>query len=205
MINTQKIKTLTRMSLIAGALVAFVLIQSLTADALSSSSVRHVRNTSAAKQCQIDKYLHKKGKGQFKVSARSVVNAANRFNVNPALMVGIAHQESDLGKTIGNKKVNRNPGNVKTPQNILQKAGIRSKGYDSEGHVKFSSWYDGWKGMAELLDRDYAPYGRETAYEIVTHGWAEANHEGWAETVEQTISEINAIDCGSRNIKQRIW
>lgn len=163
--------------------------------AISKNNVHHIQNTDI-RQCQLKKYLKKNAKGPIRSHADEIMRASRRYNVNPAFLAGIAKQEGGLGKTIysGDRK-NRNPGNIKTPKNILKSQDIGIRGYDESGHVKFKTWQGGWFGLAEVLNRDYIPYGRETAHDVVTHGYAEANQDGWAATVNETIDAIDRVHC----------
>lgn len=181
------------------AVIAVASVAQVETRAVSISSKHHIQNR-YFEECQVKKYLRANGKGIFRSQADEVMKASLRYNINPAFMVGVARQEGGLGHTIQPSDMrNRNPGNVKTPRDILAKEGIRIKGFDETGHTKFRKWQDGWYGMAEVFSRNYIPYGRTTAYEVVTNGYAEANHSGWAAAVNETIERIDSVNCKDRS------
>lgn len=126
----------------------------------------------------------------FSGTGTDLVAAAQEFSVSPALMIGISRAEGTLdGNGLG--VPNKNPGNIKTDLSTLEKAGIPSKGKDSQGHVIFPDWQSGWRGHAHLLRTFYLSKERTTVEAIAeiyfTNKTVEQN---WINVVKSTMKEV---------------
>lgn len=124
-------------------------------------------------------------------TGEDLLAAAQEFNVSPAFMIGIAAAESSLGK-YGRAVPNRNPGNIKTSTKTLVAAGFIEgydfTGHDSENHVIFTNWRNGWRGLAEVLRRNYFDKGKTTVQGIAEGGYLTGDKERWTDNVTRTMN-----------------
>lgn len=149
-----------------------------------------LRNPNAVSSAGIASFLAKNN-SPMEDYASAFIEAAKKYQINPALLVGISGAESSFGKS-GRGKNNMNPGNVKTSSARLRAAGLSFTGHDDQGHVQFSSWRDGILGMAEVLQRNYFSKGRDTLAKI-SKIYLEGDKQSWMNNINIIMRKI----CGS--------
>jgi hypothetical protein len=139
---------------------------------------------------EIEAFLESR-KSPLKGTGDALLAAAQEFGVNPALMLGIAAAESSLGKN-GRAVDNHNPGNIKTSEASLLAAGFQRGadflGHDDQGHVIFSNWAAGWRGLAEVLRRFYLDNKRKTL-EDIAEKYLTGNKPNWIRNVTATMNQ----------------
>jgi len=145
----------------------------------------NLSNSMALSESDISNFL--KG-SPLQPYAKSFLEAAQRYNVNPALLLAISVQESSLG-TAGRGAVNFNPGNVKTSAELLNQEGIKYTGFDNLRHTKFTSWPDGIMGLAHKLNYNYLSKGRNTV-EKMSEIYLEGDKQDWINGVNKNLNKL---------------
>lgn len=156
-------------------------------DNIVSGKCGDLQNPNAISAQEIKTFLEKNN-SPMKNDANAFMEAAQKYKVNPALLLGISGAECSFG-TAGAGKTNLNPGNVKSSSSTLRAAGISFRGHDSRGHVIFSSWRDGIIGMAEVLRRNYLDKGRTDLIAISQH-YLEGNKQNWINGINSIIKKV---------------
>jgi len=156
-------------------------------DNVISGKCGDLQNPNAISAQDIKTFLEKNG-SPMKNDANAFIEAAQKYKINPAFMLGISAAESSFGKA-GAGKSNMNPGNVKTSSSTLRAAGISFRDHDTRGHVMFSSWRDGIMGMAEVLRRNYFNKGRDNLSKIASI-YLKGNKQGWINNITAIIKQI---------------
>lgn len=104
-----------------------------------------------------------------------IVKTADRFNVDPYLVVAIAQQESNLGKI--------------TPPSCYNAWGW---GIHTASTLCFDSWQEGINTFTEGLSEKYLAYGLKTPEEIMTRYNATSPGGAWAKGVTQFLEELES-------------
>lgn len=152
-----------------------------------SGSCGNMQNPDAVAGTAIQNFLQKNS-SPMTSSAAAYMAAAKKYNLNPAMLIGIAYQESSLGKA-GRGARNKNPGNVKTSSASLQRAGINFSGHDDQYHAIFPTWEDGIMAQAEVLRRNYFDKGRNTLAKIAEI-YLEGNKTEWVNTIITIMNKL---------------
>lgn len=106
-----------------------------------------------------------------------IVKTADRFNLDPYLVIAIAQQESNLGKLM--------------PPNCHNAWGW---GIHSAGTLCFDSWNEGINTFVSGLAEKYVAYGLKTPEEIMTKYNATSPGGAWAKGVNQFLEELQTGD-----------
>lgn len=104
-----------------------------------------------------------------------IVKTADRFALDPYLVVAIAQQESNLGKLM--------------PPNCHNAWGW---GIHSEGTLCFDSWQEGVNTFISGLAEKYLAYGLHTPEEIMTKYNSTSPNGAWAKGVNQFLTELQS-------------
>ncbi len=107
--------------------------------------------------------------------AGKIVGTANKYGVDPYLVVAIAQQESNLGKI--------------TPPNCHNAWGW---GIHSAGTLCFDSWDEGIETFVRDFSDKYVAYGLKTPEEIMTKYNATSPGGAWAKGVQQFLDELQS-------------
>lgn len=104
-----------------------------------------------------------------------IVKIADRFELDPYLVVAIAQQESNLGKLM--------------PPNCHNAWGW---GIHKAGTLCFDDWHEGINTFVSGLAEKYLAYGLRTPEEIMTKYNATSPGGAWAHGVNQFLNELNS-------------
>ncbi len=121
----------------------------------------------------INKYLHHYG-SPMEGMGDYIVNVADRFEMDPYLVVAIAQQESNLGKLM--------------PPDCHNAWGW---GIHTAGTLCFDSWNEGINTFVSGLAEKYIAYGLRTPEEIMTKYNATSPGGAWAIGVNQFLDELH--------------
>ena len=102
-----------------------------------------------------------------------IVQTADKYNVDPYLVVAIAQQESNLGKI--------------TPPDCYNAWGW---GIHTAGTLCFGSWKEGIDTFTSGLSQKYLAYGLHTPEEIMTKYNPSSPGGAWANGVNQFLTEL---------------
>ena len=127
-----------------------------------------------ARPLNINRYLKKWG-SPMEGMGHYIVKTADKYHIDPYLIVAIAQQESNLGK--------------KTPPNCFNAWGW---GIHSQGTLCFSSWYEAIDTFAKGISEKYYAYGLKTPDEIMTKYVPHSPNGAWAKGVNQFLEELNS-------------
>lgn len=153
----------------------------------SSGSCKDLRNGNSTSEKKIYEFLKKKDSPMASAS-KAIVQAGQKYSINPSLLVAISYQESSLGKA-GRGARNKNPGNIKASRSSLASQGITSVGSDNQRHTIFASWDDGATGLAYILNKTYLSKGRTTLPKIAEI-YLEGNKQEWVSTVDKILGDL---------------
>jgi len=173
----------------------------------SPNQCTELANANSVTSQQIEQYLTKKDaykaleglpadETRFDATGAQIAQAASEFSINPALMIGIFNAESSFvrNRAAHITRKARNPGNVKivNPDELEE---ARSKGVqltgEVEGHTKFPSWAEGFRGLGLKLRINYFNKGRITV-SAIAEIYLTGDADRWAQTVTKTMNEVLA-------------
>jgi len=120
----------------------------------------------------IEKYLRRYNSPLLPY-AGIIVSSAEKSGIDPKLIVAIAQQESNLGKS--------------SPENCFNAWGW---GIHSEGTLCFDSWNEGINTFVSGLAEKYLAYGLRTPEEIMTKYNATSPGGAWAKGVNQFLKDL---------------
>ena len=138
----------------------------------ASTTIKTAVQIEDARPVMIDQYLTRydsplAGYGQF------IVQAAERYDVDPYLFIAIAQQESNLGK--------------KMPSSDCYNAW--GYGIHSRGTLCFTSWEEGIETVLKGLSNKYLERGL-TDPEDIMRTYTPFSNGSWASGVDQFIEEL---------------
>jgi hypothetical protein len=127
-----------------------------------------------ARPILIERYLSHY-KSPMAGNADYIVKIADRFSVDPYLVVAIAQQESNLGKLM--------------PPNCHNAWGW---GIHSAGTLCFDTWEEGINTFVSGIAEKYIAYGLRTPEQIMTKYNATSPGGAWAKGVNQFLEELHS-------------
>lgn len=125
-----------------------------------------------------------KHKSPMVESYQELINAANKYEIDPLFMVSIAQCESNLGKKMPHEG-----------EDIYACHNPFGWGIHQGGTLCFNTWEDAYYKVAEGLRKKYYNKGYETTEEIMQKYTPPALEKGgsWAKCVNQFLSELNEM------------
>lgn len=142
----------------------------------AAQEIKTALQTRDARPVIIDKYLKyyqspMYGMGEF------IVGIADKYQVDPYLIVAIAQQESNLGK--------------KVPPECYNAWGW---GIHSAGTLCFDSWKEGIEEYTKGLSENYIAYGLTTPDTIMDKYVPHSPERAWAKGVTQFLASLQSGD-----------
>ncbi len=129
-----------------------------------------------ARPLVINRYLKRWG-SPLEGMGSYIVSVADKYHIDPYLIVAIAQQESNLGK--------------KMPPNCYNAWGW---GIHSKGTLCFSNWQEAIQTFSKGLADSYYAYGLRTPEQIMTKYNAHSPNGAWAKGVSQFLEELRSGD-----------
>lgn len=154
----------------------------------ASGKCGDLSNPSAVSEQAIKDLLTRQN-SPLKDHTSAIMQAANKYSVNPALMVAISAAESTFGKAGSGAKTN-NPGNLAVSEKALKKAGIAYGGRADNGYTIFNNLDDGMTAMAEVLSRNYLKKGRDSIGEIAPVYTGSKKPTEWIQIVNSYMKKL---------------
>ncbi len=122
----------------------------------------------------IDRYLKHWG-SPMEGMGKYIVKIADKYHIDPYLIIAIAQQESNLGK--------------KMPHNCFNAWGW---GIHSRGTLCFSNWTEAIDTFAKGISQSYYAYGLNTPDKIMTKYNPNSPNGAWAKGVNQFLQELES-------------
>lgn len=130
----------------------------------SRDSKKKLDNGNAYSDAEIKQLLERTPNGSYLLPHyKAVGKACRRWNVNPALLVGMFQMECNLGRLAKNN----NYGNIRRNSENYEPSGTPPVGYTSRDFAKFRTPADGINAYCWLLHSRYLTKGYKTVPKIV--------------------------------------
>ncbi len=127
-----------------------------------------------ARPVTINRYLKRWG-SPLEGMGDYIVKTADKYQVDPYLIIAIAQQESNLGK--------------KVPPHCFNAWGW---GIHSQGTLCFDNWYQAIDVFAKGLAESYYAYGLKTPDQIMTKYVPHSPNGAWAKGVNQFLQDLKS-------------
>ncbi|MEI6690599.1 MAG: hypothetical protein WCL07_02500 [bacterium] len=141
---------------------------------LASLDIKSAIASEDARPIIIERYLRHYSSPMLTYSGK-IVGTADKYGVDPYLVVAIAQQESNLGKI--------------TPPSCHNAWGW---GIHSAGTLCFDNWDEGIETFTRGLSDKYIAYGLQTPEEIMTKYNATSPGGAWSKGVSQFLDELRS-------------